>query len=225
MVSSVIITCEHAGNEVPEKYNTIFAFNKEVLSSHEGWDPGAFLIAKQISKNLNCLLFSCQITRLLIEANRSEDSPQLFSRFSSDLPKSEKEALLEKIYRPYRNTIQTAIASAPKPVLHFSVHTFTPVLNGEERKVDIGLLFDPDRKMESGICRHLSEYLLTRLGKMSIKFNEPYKGIDDGFTTYLRAKFSDAEYAGIELEVNQKWKNRQTEISTSMAEAIRSILP
>ena len=38
-----------------------------------------------------------------------------------------------------------------------------------------------------------------------IKFNEPYKGTDDGFTTYLRTKFSDDEYLGIEIEVNQKY--------------------
>jgi hypothetical protein len=41
------------------------------------------------------------------------------------------------------------------------------------------------------------------------KFNEPYKGTDDGFTTYLRQKFRDTEYLGIEVEVNQKYLNTE----------------
>ncbi|MEQ8534983.1 MAG: hypothetical protein RIB86_24225, partial [Imperialibacter sp.] len=39
----------------------------------------------------------------------------------------------------------------------------------------------------------------------TVKFNEPYLGKSDGFTTFLRKEFDDSSYAGIELEVNQKF--------------------
>ncbi|HZI25413.1 MAG TPA: N-formylglutamate amidohydrolase, partial [Chryseolinea sp.] len=84
-------------------------------------------------------------------------------------------------------------------------HTFTPVLNNQIRTVDIGILFDPNRKAESEFCRKLFDGLEQSLPYLSIKLNEPYKGTDDGFTTYLRTKFYDDEYLGIEIEVNQKY--------------------
>ena len=38
-----------------------------------------------------------------------------------------------------------------------------------------------------------------------VRFNYPYKGISDGFTKYLRTRFTGKQYIGIELEVNQKF--------------------
>jgi hypothetical protein len=40
---------------------------------------------------------------------------------------------------------------------------------------------------------------------MFIEFNKPYLGIDDGLTTYLRTVYPDSHYAGIEIEINQKF--------------------
>ena len=36
-----------------------------------------------------------------------------------------------------------------------------------------------------------------------IQRNYPYKGYINGFTTHLRTLYSDSDYLGIELEVNQ----------------------
>jgi predicted N-formylglutamate amidohydrolase len=41
------------------------------------------------------------------------------------------------------------IEASKKPVLHLSIHSFTPIWSGVERKVDIGILFDPDNKSEA----------------------------------------------------------------------------
>ena len=42
--------------------------------------------------------------------------------------------------------------------------------------------------------------------ELKIRFNYPYLGKADGFTTYLRKIFPE-NYIGIELEVNQKFVN------------------
>ena len=34
--------------------------------------------------------------------------------------------------------------------------------------------------------------------------NYPYRGTSDGLTRYLRKRYADRDYCGIELEVNQK---------------------
>jgi hypothetical protein len=59
-----------------------------------------------------------------------------------------------------------------------------------------------------------------------IEFNKPYAGIDDGFTTYLRAKFKDAEYSGIEIEISQKWVGTETirMIARALTEAVQHLL-
>jgi predicted N-formylglutamate amidohydrolase len=224
--SSAIITCEHAGNDVPNEYQLIFKDANEVLQSHRGWDPGAIEIARWLALKNNLSLFQCDVTRLLIEANRSIDHPELFSVFSKSLPENVKEEIKQRYYFPYRNTVESKIQSTSIPVLHLSIHTFTPFFNTETRSTDIGLLFDPSRKLESMCCTHLRARLSMLLPSFQIDFNQPYAGTDDGFTTYLRTKFLDENYAGIEIEVNQKYhsNNDRMKISMALNDALAEIL-
>ena len=202
---NLIITCEHAGNQVPESYGHIFAELQHVLQSHQGWDPGALEIARFLATECSAPLFSCETTRLLIEPNRSLHSHQLYSEYSRKLYQTDHHSILQQYYYPHRNAVEDLIAKISKPALHLSIHSFTPVLNNQTRMVDIGILFDPDRKGETEFCKKLFDGLGQMLPRLTIKLNEPYKGTDDGFTTYLRTKFEDHEYLGIEIEVNQKY--------------------
>jgi hypothetical protein len=38
-----------------------------------------------------------------------------------------------------------------------------------------------------------------------VRRNYPYRGYADGLTTWLRKRYPDPAYAGIELEINQKY--------------------
>jgi len=123
MFHSIILSCEHAGNAVPENLSYLFNAEPEVLETHRGWDLGAWKLAEFLSVKLNAPLVGCHITRLLVEANRSSDSTELFSSFSSILPDSEKEKLIREHYLPYRSKLQTLIEEAkktcPPPVYSF----------------------------------------------------------------------------------------------------------
>ncbi|MBL7870655.1 MAG: N-formylglutamate amidohydrolase [Cyclobacteriaceae bacterium] len=220
MFNSVILSCEHAGNMVPDHYQYLFDQNPEVLKTHWGWDLGAWNLAQFLSTQLNVPLYGCHTTRLLIEANRSLDNSQLFSDYSSKLSNAEKAKLIEIIYHPYRIQVREFLNTAPKSVLHLSIHSFTPIWNGVERPVDIGILYDPDQTLEHTFSLHLKEALETCLPGMKIKLNEPYKGTDDGFTTELRKQFALNQYAGIELEVSQKYT---TDLSTIQDKILASI--
>ncbi len=202
----LFLTCEHAGNEIPENYEEYFSKAGEVLETHRGYDPGALDLFGHLSR---LAIFSQEymISRLVIEPNRSLGHPQLFSEFTVQLPEAQKEELLEEYYLPYRNFVEGRIAaliSEGKEIVHISVHTFTPELNGEKRDADIGLLFDPARKPEEEFCQEFKEQILQQNSNLKTRFNYPYLGIDDGFTTHLRKRFPD-HYVGIELEVNQKY--------------------
>ncbi|NJM26401.1 MAG: hypothetical protein HC859_13865 [Bacteroidia bacterium] len=132
------------------------------------------------------------------------DSEQLFSSFTRPLTDDERTQILNAYYHPYRGEVTQAIAGASAPVIHFSIHSFTPVWDGQPREVEVGVLFDPARKFEHDVCGKMMNRLTALLPGMAIRLNEPYHGTDDGFTTYLRKQFSDAVYAGVEIELSQK---------------------
>jgi len=200
-----VVTCEHAGNSVPLNYAHLFNGKEEILQSHRGWDPGAVDVATALSKELSAPFFICETTRLLIEPNRSLHSESLFSEYSQSLTDAEKNHLLENYYHPHRSAVEQLIRNSSVGILHLSIHTFTPVWDGRERPIDLGLLFDPDRSNEAKVCEDYRTKLKKALPAMNIEFNAPYKGIDDGFTTYLRTQFNNDRYLGIEIEINQKF--------------------
>jgi predicted N-formylglutamate amidohydrolase len=211
----LILSCEHAGNYIPEEYASSFKGAGTTLNTHRGIDFGALELAKYLSAKFRASLHYTMISRLLIEANRSENSDELFSEYSKNLTDVQKKDVKNNYYFPYRNKIENLVqsyTSEGESVFHLSVHSFTPVFKGEIRNVDVGLLFDADRSKENEICEEWQRHL-KQDQTLAIKMNEPYKGTDDGLTTYLRSKFPDPIYAGIEIEVNQKYplgKNKKT---------------
>jgi len=211
MTPGIVVTCEHGGCEVPERYRSLFAGREELLASHRGWDPGSRELAEALARRLRAPLFVATVSRLLVELNRSPDHPELLSELSRGLSSGARDELLGEHYFPYRHAVEIAVAelaarppTAP-PCLHLSVHTFAPTWEGRPRDVDVGLLFDPDRRPELAFCRALRDDLARRRPRLAIRFNEPYLGIDDGLTTHLRRRFAADRYLGIELEVNQRF--------------------
>ena len=89
-------------------------------------------------------------------------------------------------------------------VLHISSHSFTPRLDGIERRADVGLLYDPRRAGEQRFCLAWKRALESASPGLVVRRNYPYRGSADGLTTHLRRRFAERSYSGIELEVNQK---------------------
>lgn len=199
-----LVTCEHATNYVPEAFAPCFKGAEFVLASHRGYDIGAREAAYQLAQGLHANLFVGEVTRLLVELNRSDDTPQLWSEFSADLSAKQKAHLMARYYYLHRDTVEQYIHRAIKlglRVVHLSVHSFTPVLNGAKREVDLGLLFDPDRSFERKLAEIWLLPLARALPDLNVRANEPYHGCDDGFTTYLRTRFEEHQYAGMEIEM------------------------
>ncbi len=215
----LILTCEHAFNKIPEEYRDLFPKTRGILGSHRGYDPGARDLFEHLIA-LGDFNYTYKISRLLVEVNRSIDHPHLFSEFTKGISSTEKNKIITRWYIPYRNEVEDQIRKligSGEKVVHLSVHSFTPVLKGEIRNADIGLLYDPSRKEEKVICKDLKSKLREEDSTLKIRFNYPYLGKADGFTTYLRKKFPE-NYSGIELEVNQKFvKNNKMDIKLKEA--------
>ena len=227
----VLVSCEHGGNLVPGRYARLFRRRQRLLQSHRGWDAGALLLARELAAGLNARLEAATTTRLLVDLNRSPRHPGLFSICTRDLDPAEKRHILERWYLPYRNAVENAVASALKKhrrVIHLSIHSFTPALDGEERHADVSLLYDPARSGELAFSSRVLEELSRREPHKCLRRNYPYRGTADGLTTHLRKRFPKHRYLGIEVEVNQrhaalkgpKWAGLRRSIRDSIGASI-----
>jgi predicted N-formylglutamate amidohydrolase len=226
-----IVSCEHGGNRVPAAYAALFRDHRRLLDTHRGYDPGSLDLARACARRLEAPLHFSTVTRLLVELNRSPGHRSLFSSVTKTLPRAEREALLAEYYLPYRQAVEDEIKAAiagGRRAVHFSLHTFTPRLDGEVRRADVGLLYDPRRSGETALCAVLKDALSTRRPDLVCRMNYPYQGKSDGFTTALRRKWPATAYVGIEVEVNQKWplgdRGAWRRLVRDLAQAIGSAL-
>ncbi|MBU0682546.1 MAG: N-formylglutamate amidohydrolase [Proteobacteria bacterium] len=206
---ALILSCEHATHHVPDQYRPLLAESLDTLDTHKGYDPGAYDFASLLAARLSVPLFAGKVSRLLVDLNRSltnHRSPPISSR--NDFPVVLKEELLAHYYHPYRRQVEEAITRClrqEKTVLHLSIHSFTPVLDGARRTADVGYLYDPSRAREKEICGEWLFRLKSKEGQWRLRRNYPYRGVSDGFVPALRKIFSKQRYVGIELEINQMY--------------------
>lgn len=205
---TVVITCEHGGDRVPRRYAGLLAAARRRLPVHRWHDPGALELARRFARQLDAPLVFATVTRLLVDLNRSPGTRSPFSSLTASLDDATKRAILERHYLPYRERVERllveAIARAGR-VVHLSVHSFSPLFRGRFRRTDVGLLYDPSSRCERQICRVWQAALRRLRPDLSIRRNHPYRGTADGLTTWLRGRFDPTRYAGIELEVSQRW--------------------
>jgi predicted N-formylglutamate amidohydrolase len=199
----LVLTCEHATNAVPSRWEHLFAGGtaRVALDSHRGWDPGA----AELAKSFRVPVLMGKATRLLVEINRTRGHPKLWSEFTKELSDEEKQHVLETVYAPHWMEAHRRVEAGTAPLLHLGIHTFTPVFDGVERTVDVGLLYDPARKWETAFAVMWQREMRKLAPDLRIKRNHPYRGTSNGLITAFRQQFPERDYLGIELEVSQRF--------------------
>jgi predicted N-formylglutamate amidohydrolase len=115
----LVLTCEHASNQVPARYRHALAGAAGLLHTHRASDAGALELARRLARGTGAPLIAGRATRLLIDLNRSEDQAELWSPWSAALPEPERQRLLERLHRPFRAATRAAIDAQ----LHAQRHT------------------------------------------------------------------------------------------------------
>lgn len=207
---NVLLTCEHASNAVPDGWDP--GVGGDVLASHVAWDQGARIIAEALRDRLGAPLFLGRYTRLYVDLNRFPHRPSVIPEVAFGVPvpanhglgDAEREARLAAAHRPWREAVRAAATAAVGrgPLLHLSIHSFTPALGADVRDYDMGILFDPGRDAEGRAAAVLIG--ACEAGGLSARPNQPYAGAGDGVTSWLRTLFPDAAYAGIEVETSHR---------------------
>lgn len=200
-----LFTCEHGGNRIPAPHRALFRGQAALLASHRGYDPGALAMARALASAFGAPLVSSTVSRLLVDLNRSIGHPRLFSAVTRAAPAGVRVAILARHYRPHRDKVERLAArfvARGRRVIHIASHSFTPELDGRLRSADVGLLYDPRRHGEAGLCGRWKAALRALAPGLRVRRNYPYAGRSDGLTSWLRRRFPPGAYVGIELEVN-----------------------
>ncbi|MBN2738003.1 MAG: N-formylglutamate amidohydrolase [Spirochaetales bacterium] len=210
-----LLSCEHGGNEIPSEFDSAFLPYSDLLKSHRGFDIG---VADLFEVLKNSSLFDFTIinvySRLLIDFNRSLSSKNLFSDISRLFTSETKKKLIDQFYLPYRQEVSRVLNQWLKQgfkLVHISLHSFTPELNGINRNCEAGILYDPKNSFEKEFSGLLKDKMKPLLPDWKVRFNYPYQGIDDGHTEFCRRNIENSQfqYIGVEVEVNQNLFARQ----------------
>ena len=199
----VVLTCEHATNRLPEPY-AWDTDDRWLVNTHWALDLGIAGIARDLADELGATLVLSRFSRLLVDPNRHPTAPDRFrevadGRFVNlnlELDAAEREARMERFYRPYHAAIDEVMART-EGIFLLSLHSFTPVYEGAPpRWMDIGILFDDEDALAEQLVPVVRRHgLVTAL-------NEPYSG--KGGMMFAAQSHADAfGWHAIEIEVRQ----------------------
>ena len=107
----LLITCEHAVNHIPDRWVDALAAHRDDLEGHRGWDPGSLELGKVLAADSKAPCIAAQVSRLLVDHNRSPHNRGLWSDHGRSLPEAEKEQILKDYYLPFREQVSTWIAA------------------------------------------------------------------------------------------------------------------
>jgi predicted N-formylglutamate amidohydrolase len=188
----------------------ILARSRQRATSLPHWVPSSFIPRRVVFSSISIARgaigsFSPRSRERFLRASASACWPAITSRIANGFT---SRCAAQRTYFPYREWVYEQVRSATNSgerVLHLSCHSFTPRLSGVERRADVGLLYDPRRAFEREFCTAWQRELESARRNLIVRRNYPYRGYADGLTTDLRRRHPHPDYAGIELEVNQKF--------------------
>ena len=226
--AAFLVSCEHAVNHVPEAWRYLFSGREEILATHRGFDPGALTLARCLANALAAPCFEAEVTRLLIDHNRSPGNRGLWSEFSRNLSDREKKKILDDYYHPFRRRVADWIRDRHQKglaVVHLSVHSFIPVLKGQTRRADIGLLYNPGHPAEYAFARAWQKRLKMLAPELRVRLNYPYRGASDCHQRSYRRLYPANAYLAFELEVNQALADRPSQQWNKLRDLLAESIP
>jgi len=177
--NKVVITCEHATNDLPEEYSWSESDRRYFINEHWGLDIGAYEMAKALALELKCVLVHTLYSRLLIDTNRSIVADTLFRRsgdgrevdLNKNLTPAEEQKRIKNYYLPYYEALRE-ISLKVGPANVISIHSFTADYQGEARSMEVGVLHGLD---STDLALKLNRGMENK--GYNSEVNKPYDGI------------------------------------------------
>ena len=201
----IVLLADHARRDLPDDYGSLGLPAAE-FDRHIAYDIGVETVTRELASLLGVPAVLANFSRLLIDPNRGEDDPTLIRQLydgtvvpgNYPLAPEERERRLDSFYRPYHDAVAAMIASvaqaSAKAPFIFSVHSFTPVMQGIQRPWHVGILWDRDERVARPLIDMLAEDKTLIVGD-----NEPYDGALRGDTMFRHAIVNGFAHALIEI--------------------------
>jgi predicted N-formylglutamate amidohydrolase len=200
----ILLICDHASCRFPQALGDM-GLDPFARRCHLAIDIGAGKLTEMLARSLGVTAVIAQYSRLVVDCNRQLMDPGAFLEYGDgilvpgnrNLGQADKDMRAESIYWPYHRAIDGQIdrlrAVGPKPAF-ISIHSFTPVLNGISREVQMGVLWDKDDRLSDIFIEDF------RAAGFITGDNEPYSGrAPQDFTIDHHAEEAGLPHVGIEV--------------------------
>lgn len=199
-----LLICDHASCRFPSSLGDL-GLDPFARRCHLAVDIGAGPLTERLATSLGVTAVLAQYSRLVIDCNRDLMDPGAFLEYGDgivvpgnrNLPAAEKLRRTETLFWPYHNAIDEQVKRlrllGPAPSF-IAVHSFTPVMSGESRRWEIGVLWDTDLRLRDIFIEDFSKagYL--------VGDNQPYSGrAPQDFTIDNHAENAGLPHVGIEI--------------------------
>jgi predicted N-formylglutamate amidohydrolase len=226
--SAFFLTCDHAGRAIPRRLNGL-GLPEHETERHIAWDIGIGAVGRELSRLLDAAVVLQAYSRLVIDCNRDPAVPSSIPEISEttvipgnrDLGEAARAARVAAIFRPYHDTIATALdrrAAAGGTSVLVALHSFTPVFKGVARPWHAAVLYNRDARLAHALFK-----LLNAEDDLVIGDNEPYAVTDlTDYTVPVHGERRGLPHVEIEI--------RQDQIAdpagqTAWAERLARLLP
>ena len=214
-----LFSCEHATCTVPEAYREYFRGSEEVLTSNEGWEPGALNLSQAFAMRFRTPLVHGDVTRLLIDLEK--DGDERWSRFSEKISESMRLRMADRHERVFRQQLRQRIAEDLRryeSVVHVMVHT--DAVNAGRVS-----LITPEKSV---LGESLAGEWASNLRAADVDVRCVREADTGAFARALAREYDPARYAQIRLEVSQnfflegkplRWETLKKILLDSLAQA------
>ncbi len=204
-VGPFVFVCEHASNRIPTAFDHI-GISTCAQQSHSGWDIGALALSTALSNKLASPLVASTVSRLIYDCNRAPDSA------TAIVPRSETEDIpgnqelsptlrsfrVDTVYYPFSQALNDLLEKRQMQNIDtclVTVHSFTPIFQGQVRTVELGVLHDNDSRFADLLLS-----IATKHTTLVVERNQPY-GPSDDVTHTLQKHALPRNMANVMLEI------------------------
>ncbi len=204
----LLIICDHASNRIPPHMGRLGLPPAE-LGRHIAWDIGAASVCRRLVCRLGATAVMSTVSRLVIDCNRPPGHPTSICSVSDgttvpgnqDLSSAEVASRTRRYFRPYHEAIRTQLNRLEKggdTAMLVAIHSFTPVLGGQARPWEVGILWNRDPRLALPLIDALRADCGYNVGD-----NEPYSGRNSNYTVDLHGDAYGRPHVSIEIRQDQ----------------------
>jgi len=201
----VLLVCDHASPRVPAALHRL-GLTQADLSRHIAVDIGAAALTRHVAAALGAPAVLAGYSRLVLDVNRPPGHPTAIPATSDttaipgnrDLSAADRQVREEVLFHPYHGAIVAELSrlslTCEAPAL-ISIHSFTPVFQGEIRPWQLGVLWDYDPRIAVPLMDALAADPDLCIGN-----NLPYSGRNEtGYTATTHAQPAGRPHVMIEV--------------------------